>query len=213
MFSTKRLLVLVLLCFGCLIFNWPLLAQETKNVEKLHCPYCGVTNLAASKFCGACGSKLPNASFSPTLAYQMTAMANDSSNATAFSGENSSRLKRPPGSIEGSVAAGILGGGIGFFAGGFAGAMLAANDSDEWSGLVGFVIGAPIGESLLLPVSVHVANGRRGNLSHSMLASFAIAGAGIAMAVTMEDGNVLIGIPIAQLLACTAIERSTQRRR
>ncbi len=77
----------------------------------------------------------------------------------------------------------------------------------------GFVVGAPIGESLLLPVGVHLANGRRGNLPLSLLASVGIAGAGIFAAVTAEDPYVLLSIPILQLAACTAIERSTGRSR
>jgi hypothetical protein len=110
------------------------------------------------------------------------------------------------------VAAGLLAGTVGFFGGGFVGAAIDKASSEgyeEWDGLYGFIIGASIGESLLLPVGVHLANGRRGNLPLALLASIGIAGTGIALAASAEDAKILVAIPIAQLVACTAIERST----
>ncbi len=121
---------------------------------------------------------------------------------------------RPPASVEGCTAAGLLAGTAGFFGGGFVSAAIDKASSDgyeEWDGLLGFVIGAPIGESLLLPVGVHLANGRRGDLSLSMFASIGIAAAGMALAASADDAKILVAIPIAQLIACTAIERSTSR--
>jgi hypothetical protein len=121
---------------------------------------------------------------------------------------------RPRSPVVGPVAAGLAAGAIGFFAGGFAGYgidRMSSNYYDELNGFWGVVIGAPIGESLLLPVGVHLANGRRENLPLAMLASVGIAGAGIAMAAAADDAMIVIAIPIAQLVACTAIERSTSR--
>jgi hypothetical protein len=112
------------------------------------------------------------------------------------------------------MAAGLLMGTIGFLGGGLVGAKIDQASSDgyeEWDGIYGFLIGAPIGESLLLPVGVHLANGRRGNLPLSMLASIGITAAGIALAASAEDAKILVAIPIAQLAACIAIERSTTK--
>jgi hypothetical protein len=112
------------------------------------------------------------------------------------------------------MVAGLLTGTIGFLGGGLVGAKIDQASSDgyeEFDGLYGFVVGAPIGGSLLLPVGVHLANGRRGNLPLAMLASVGIAGTGIALAASAGEAGIVVAIPIAQLIACTAIERSTHR--
>jgi hypothetical protein len=44
-----------------------------------------------------------------------------------------------------------------------------------------------------------------------MLASIGITAAGIALAASAEDAKILVAIPIAQLAACIAIERSTTK--
>ena len=185
----------------------PLLAQETKKVATLHCPYCGIANRSTSKFCGACGSKLP------ARALAANSYTGDGSTLKRFDNEFDFQPQTAMGSL---VGAGLLTGTIGFFAGGFLGAEIdkaGSDDYEEWNGLYGFVVGAPIGESLLLPVGVHLANGRRGNFPLSLLASVGIAGAGIFVAIAAEEPYVLLAIPILQLAACTAIERSTGRSR
>lgn len=204
----------MIIALGCAmaILNFPLWAQETKSIEKRYCPYCGMANLKASKFCGACGTRLPDRV--PLISSQAISYKRDSLETKTLSQDWTEPNYRPSGSVEGCTAAGLLAGTIGFFGGGFVGAAIDKASSDgyeEWDGLLGFVIGAPIGESLLLPVGVHLANGRRGNLSHATFASIAIAGAGIALAASTGDAKILVAIPIAQLLACTAIERSTSR--
>jgi hypothetical protein len=189
------------------ILPMPLLAQETKQAAMRHCPYCGIANGRASKFCGACGSKLPARSFSTNLPARNDAKLKRSDNEFDF---------QPETATEKLVGAGLMAGAIGFFAGGFLGADIDKAGSDgyeEWDGLAGFIIGAPIGESLLLPVGVHLANGRRGNFPLSLLASVGIAGAGIFAAAAAEEPYMLLSIPILQLAACTAIERSTGQSR
>jgi hypothetical protein len=108
---------------------------------------------------------------------------------------------------------GLVGGAIGFFAFGFAGALIADSQADEggdgFEALGGFVIGAVIGESLMLPLGVHVANKRRGDYALELLASAAIAGAGVGLTAAMEDMGIVFlpAIPIAQMAASIAIER------
>jgi hypothetical protein len=209
-FFVQKIQMIIALCFAMTILSCPLWAQETKPIEKSHCPYCGMTNLTTSKFCNACGSKLPE-----RMPLILSArVSRDSLEAKILSQDWVEPTYRPSSSAEGCMAAGLLAGTIGFFGGGFTGAAIDKVSSDgyeELDGLLGFVVGAPIGESLLLPVGVHLANGRRGNLPLSVLASLGITGAGIAMAASTGEAKILVAIPLAQLLACTAIERGTSR--
>jgi hypothetical protein len=212
-FFKQKFQMIIVFCFTTTILNFPLWAQETKSTVKQHyCPYCGIANLKTSKFCNACGTRLPDRM--PLTLSEATSHGGDSLETKNFSQDWIEPNYRSRGSAEGCMAAGLLAGTIGFFGGGFVGAGIDKASSDgyeEWDGLYGFVVGAPIGESLLLPVGVHLANGRRGNLPLSVLASVGIAGTGIALAASAGDAKILVAIPIAQLLACTAIERSTSR--
>ena len=120
------------------------------------------------------------------------------------------------GSAEKMVAYGLLTGAAGLLLGGLVGAALSGDtdDSDSWvKGLQGAVIGATIGESLMLPVGVHIGNGRQGELLWSMPASLAIGVAGAAISREFESRGkawpFMILTPIAQLAASMAIERHT----
>jgi hypothetical protein len=120
------------------------------------------------------------------------------------------------GSTEKMAAYGLLIGAAGLLVGGVVGAALSGDrdDSDSWvESLQGAVIGSTIGESLMLPVGVHLANDRRGDLLLSMPASLAIGVAGAAIGRKLESTGkawpVLILTPLAQLVAAIAIERNT----
>jgi hypothetical protein len=209
---SKKLIAIILTFFLLIILSCPASAQDSKPMKKLYCPYCGMANLTTSKFCGACGTRLPDRV--PLISSQAIAHERDSLETQTLAQDWTEPNYRPPASVEGCTAAGLLAGTIGFFGGGFVGAAIDKASSDgyeEWDGLLGFVISAPIGESLLLPVGVHLANGRRGNLPLSMLASIGITAAGIALAASADDAKILVAIPITQLIACTAIERSTTK--
>lgn len=108
---------------------------------------------------------------------------------------------------------GLAMGAIGFFGGGFAGALLFQSEEDDPDGLDAlerFAIGAVIGETALLPLGVHIANKRQGNLFPAILASAAITGASLAIATSGEDQiELLIPVPLVQLVASIAIERAT----
>lgn len=112
------------------------------------------------------------------------------------------------------LGGGLLGGAAGFFGGGLGGAAIACEEDDTSEGFCaigGFVIGAAIGESALIPLGVHLANRRRENYGLALLASAAIAGAGLAVAIPQGEGAWLIPVPIAQLVSSIAIERGTER--
>lgn len=130
---------------------------------------------------------------------------------------------RTLGSTERLVASGLAGGAAGWILGAIAvGAPLAranpfgSDQLDDGSWTPGIVIGFETGQAIGIPVAVHLANGRRGNLRASLSASFALAVAG-TMLLWTEDFDelferparqvVLIGIPVAQLITSIAIER------
>ncbi|MGH7601067.1 MAG: hypothetical protein ACREOI_32315 [bacterium] len=208
----QKFQMMIAFCFAMTILSFPLWAQGTNSMEKRYCPYCGMVNLEAGKFCNACGTRLPDRM--PRRLSEAISQERDSLKTTNLALDWTEPNYRPKGSAEGCMAAGLLTGTIGFFGGGLIGVQIDKASSDgyeEWDGLAGFVIGAPIGESLLLPVGVHIANGRRGNLPLAVLASVGIVGTGIAVAASTGDAKILVAIPFAQLLACTAIERSTGR--
>lgn len=111
---------------------------------------------------------------------------------------------------------GLLTGAAGFLIGGLVGAALSGerDDADSWvDALEGAVIGGTIGESLMLPVGVHLANDRQGDLLWSMPASLAIGVAGAAFARNFSSKKkslpILILTPLAQIAASIAIERNT----
>lgn len=110
---------------------------------------------------------------------------------------------------------GLLGGAAGFVGGFYVGALLAdGDDADDLDFLSGGVAGATIGEGLLLPLGVHLANDRQGSFLTSAAASLAIAAAGLlALQAAHYDPPaapiVLVAVPVAQLVASIAIERAT----
>jgi hypothetical protein len=127
------------------------------------------------------------------------------------SGRNSGAWVRSAGT-PGLVLAGLGGGVVGFFAGGFVGYELGGGDllcGDDDCGLEEAAYGAIAGESILLPLGVHLANHRRGNYGLSLLASAALGGIGILAVNASNDGTPIIVVPIAQLVTSILIERAT----
>jgi hypothetical protein len=121
------------------------------------------------------------------------------------------------------VAGGVLGGAAGLAVGGLGGAWIGGNSCDDdgnpdsCHGAEGLFFGAVAGQSLSVPVGVHLANQRAGRLGPSLLASALIAGAGaLAVTSTQDDGvlvGAVIGVPALQLVSSVLIEKATTRRR
>jgi hypothetical protein len=106
------------------------------------------------------------------------------------------------------VLSGVLGGAAGLVGGALAGARITQDDCED-CGLVGGIYGGVAGWSTGIPLGVHLANGRRGKLLPSLLASLAIGGAGLGVAVAANKADLLIPVPVAQLVTSILIERST----
>lgn len=226
MISLKKLFVSIFIFFVSAMLCLPIAAQDMKSMEKLYCPYCYMANFTTSKFCGACGTRLPQPlalSNMPDLRLAnvdmpRTVMIKDSLGAKILYDDEMVQHYRQQGSIAGPIAGGLLAGAIGLFAGAFVGAGLDAatsNDGyyDPYEGLAGAVIGAPVGEAIGMPIGVHLGNGRRGNLPLALSASMGIAATGIVVTAALDDYRApAITLPLTvltQLVASVAIERGT----
>ena len=110
---------------------------------------------------------------------------------------------------------GILGGAVGFFGGGMLGVASAENCSDCGFGSIGrFLLGASIGEALVLPLGVHYGNKRRGKLGFVFLTSLAMAGGGLMIMDRLNaDESWFLLVPVLQIGATVAVERITARHR
>ena len=108
------------------------------------------------------------------------------------------------------VVGGLAGGAVGVFGGGLIGAKVTENDCEDCA-VEGAAYGAVVGGSALLPLGVHIANQRRGNLGLSLLSSLAIGGLGLAIALETNEAAVLIPVPVLQIVSSILIERATEK--
>jgi len=110
------------------------------------------------------------------------------------------------------VAGGLLGGGLGLGAGALLGGLVGGGNKicgDDPCGLDEAIFGAIGGEVVMLPLGVHLANGRRGKYLPSLAVSAAIAGVGIVLSGNGDHGEVMVAVPVAQLVSSILIERGT----
>jgi hypothetical protein len=113
------------------------------------------------------------------------------------------------------AAGGLIGGAVGALGGFYVGAILGSDDDDDDLDFLGTGVAVgTIGEGLLLPLGVHIANGSRGSYRTSGLVSLGLAAGGLlALEAAHYDPPaapiILIAVPIAQLAASIAIERAT----
>lgn len=110
------------------------------------------------------------------------------------------------------VVGGVLGGGVGLGLGALIGGALGGGDTlcgDDPCGFAEAIFGAIGGEVALLPLGVHLANGRRGNYWLSLLASAGVAAGGLALSGGGDHGEVLAAVPVLQIVSSILIERGT----
>lgn len=100
----------------------------------------------------------------------------------------------------------------GIFAGAVAGAELScANaDPDDWCELGGGLLGATIGEVVMLPLGVHIASDRS-SYGRKLAVSSGVLLVGIALA-PVTGGISLLATPPVQLLAVVGAERAAIRK-
>jgi hypothetical protein len=108
------------------------------------------------------------------------------------------------------IGGGLLAGATGGLAGMYSGALLTANACEDCA-IIGGIYGLAAGVSGGIPLGVHLSNGGRGKLVPSLLASVAIGGAGLGLAIAADEPAVLLAVPVLQLAAAIGIERRTGR--
>ena len=112
------------------------------------------------------------------------------------------------------VVGGVTGGTVGLFGGAIIGGTLGGGNSicyDDPCGLEEALLGAVLGESVLLPLGVHLANHSDGNYGYSLLGSLAVGAVGIGLVGATDSAELLLAIPIAQIISSVLIERATSR--
>lgn len=110
------------------------------------------------------------------------------------------------------ILGGLLGGSVGFWSGLFIAGNIAEENCDNEDInclLTSILAGAAIGESVLMPVGIHLGNGRRGNLPLGLLASAGIAGLGIAATAATAEPAFLVSAAVGQLVVGVWVERRT----
>ncbi len=115
------------------------------------------------------------------------------------------------------VGAGLLGSTVGFLAGAHFGFSSVDCQSGEFPcGIEQAIFGAAVGESVLMPLAIHLANRGRGDLGRSLLTSLTVCalgiGAGLAAVESEDSGALLVlipAVPLIQLGACVSTEKKT----
>lgn len=110
---------------------------------------------------------------------------------------------------------GAIGGAIGFFGGALVGLELAGGSAicgDDPCGLVGMIVGATVGEVIMLPLGVHVGNGKQGSYGAAFAASTAVAVGGLLLVGNTDIGEGAVVIPIGQIVAAMFAEKAARQR-
>lgn len=117
------------------------------------------------------------------------------------------------GAVLGQVVPGIGVGGMGLLVGGVIGHRLELSSGCDYMmcGLAGTLVGAVAGETIGLPLGVHLASKPRGSFAVTFLGSAAVTGLGLALLYEAESPYLLLAVPVAQLAVSIAIERGARR--
>ncbi len=127
-----------------------------------------------------------------------------------------SQIRTKPSSAGGAIVTGLLMGGLGFVGGALVGVAAGCTTNSsciENEVLEGALVGAIIGEILLLPIGVHIGNRQAGSLGVDLVASLlgGLSTVGIVFA-TNSESLFWIGA-IGQVALTVTLERSIGRRR
>src|SRR5690349_14042650 len=107
---------------------------------------------------------------------------------------------------------GATGGVVGMYGGLVVGASIENNpNADDIT--TGMAVGFLAGEMLMLPVGVHLGNGRKGSFLADLAVSTVIGTSAIFLTASTNDGTPIIIGAAMQYAAVIAVERATARRR
>jgi hypothetical protein len=126
------------------------------------------------------------------------------------------RVGPPPSDIGRPVLYGLAAGAAGGIAGSLVAAALA--DCSGQEGCIGAAItGFVVGETLVLPLGVHLAEGRHGSYLLGAATSVGVTAAAVGLLFVIGDSGapaqgVSLLVPVAQLAATIALERRAARR-
>jgi|SRR5690349_12051588 len=101
---------------------------------------------------------------------------------------------------------------VGVVLGGYAGAKIEERggcSGEDFCGLGGAFVGATVGETLLLPAGVHLANNARGSYPVAVGAASVAAALAWALTVGTQNGLFLLAIPAGQMVAAVLVELRT----
>lgn len=113
---------------------------------------------------------------------------------------------------------GIAGGGLGLFGGAALGYAIETGltgcEGGDWCGILGAFGGGLVGELVMLPLGVHLANGRRGSYGWTAAASLLAAAAGGLASTGFGDADfMMFVVPAAQIYAAVVVQKKTARAR
>ena len=111
------------------------------------------------------------------------------------------------GDVGGMILGGVALGAVGLFGGALVGDRFQSYPCEDC--IEGAFYGALAGESLAIPLGVHLADHRRGKLGPALAASIGIGALGLGAAALTDEWGVLLAIPVLQLGASIGIERHT----
>jgi hypothetical protein len=115
--------------------------------------------------------------------------------------------RTPEPNTGGMVLGGLLLGAGGLFAGALLGDRFQRYPCEDC--IEGAFYGALVGESLAIPLGVHLGDRRQGNAGTALAASLAIGALGLGAAAATDEWRLLLAIPVAQLASSMVIERHT----
>jgi hypothetical protein len=107
----------------------------------------------------------------------------------------------------GMLLGGILLGAGGLFAGALLGDRMQSYPCEDC--IEGAFYGAMLGESVAIPLGVHLGDRRQGNAGTALAASLGIGLLGLGAAAATDEWRLLLVIPVAQVASSIAIERHT----
>ena len=110
------------------------------------------------------------------------------------------------------AVSGVVGGAAGLLAGGYVGSRLTEDDCEDCF-FIGGAYGAVAGWTTGIPLGVHLANGGRGRFLPSLAASIAIGTVGVGAAAASDTYEIMIAVPVLQLVSSILIERATSSAR
>jgi hypothetical protein len=106
------------------------------------------------------------------------------------------------------AVSGVVGGAAGLLAGAYVGSRVTEGDCEDCF-FIGGAYGAVAGWSSGIPLGVHLANGGRGRLLPSLGSSLAIGALGLGAAAASDRYEIMVAVPVLQLVSSILIERGT----